>query len=75
MMTCVITTLSFTLENLTTTTKHSLNDVVLYLGVPTSRPKQENKILPRPFDDDQDDSSELSSDEEDTRERIGLDFS
>ena len=49
--------------------------MVLYVGVPTITTKEDNKLVPRPFDDNQSDSSSLSSDEEDTRERIGLDFS
>ena len=57
--------------------KYTWNNVILYLGAPTSTTstKQESNILPRPFDDDQSESSELSSEEENPRERIGFDFS
>lgn len=51
-----------------------LGQPCLFLGVPisTTSTKEQNKVEPRPFDDDQSDSSELSS--EDDREQIGLDF-
>lgn len=49
--------------------------MILFIGVPTVTPKEDNKVVPRPFDDNQSDSSSLSSDEDDCRERIGFDFS
>lgn len=49
--------------------------VILFVGAPTIATKEENKLAPRPYDDSSSDSSSLSSEEDDTRERVGLDFS